>query len=116
MPEIQGQGLEVEKGTPANYQPQNSRPLKPTVFVGLGGTGLKVLARFRRRLYDRYGDADHWEIYQWLGIDADQGALAAGGVEDGKGFALREKDCLAIGMDTAAMKDVLENLRGLYGH
>ena len=68
------------------YEEVSQQPLKPTVFVGLGGTGIKVLARFRRRLYDRYGDADFWKIYQWLGIDTAQGEITDGGVEKQKGM------------------------------
>ena len=109
-------GWKPSRAGPPTSSPRRERPLKPTVFVGLGGTGLKVLARFRRRLYDRYGDADYWKIYQWLGIDADQGALSDGGVEKQKGLPLSGKDRLCTGMDPGAMKYVLDNLRGLYGH
>lgn len=93
---------------------QQNRPLRPTVFIGLGGTGLKTLARFRRRLYDRFGNADHWPIYAWLGIDTSKHELGGGGVVNQKGMPV--PNLLATGMDAMQIGFVLDNLKGKFRH
>lgn len=90
--------------------------LRPTVFIGLGGTGLKVLARFRRRIFERYGEADRWDIYRFLAIDSDEGELAGRGVVNERGYPLRKQDTFFIGMDTQNVAAVMENLKGSYRH
>jgi len=98
------------------YVVQAQRPLQPTVFIGLGGTGMKVLARFRRRLYDRYGDADFWRIYRWLAVDTDKEGISHGGVEQQKGMPIPDTDCIYTGLDTMAMNKILRNMAGTYSH
>ncbi len=49
--------------------------LRPTLFVGIGGTAGYVLRRLRRRLNDRFGLANV-PIWQLLLIDSDVSALA----------------------------------------
>lgn len=44
---------------------------RPTVLLGLGGTGLHVLYRVRRRIIDRYGSHDAIPILRFLWVDTD---------------------------------------------
>ncbi len=48
---------------------------RPAVFVGVGGTGGKVLCRLRQLLTDRFGDAAACPALQFLWIDTDVAAL-----------------------------------------
>ena len=72
--------------------------LRPTVFIGLGGTGVKVLARLRRRLYDRFGDPDYLPILRFLALDADGHGLERGGVEGADGLPVSVSDRMFIGI------------------
>jgi serine/threonine protein kinase len=50
--------------------------LRPTLFVGIGGTAGFVLRRLRRRLHDRFGSPENVPILQMLLIDTDHSSLA----------------------------------------
>lgn len=50
--------------------------LRPTLFLGLGGTGGFVLRRLRRRLVDRFGDLGQMPAFRTLLIDSDSRALS----------------------------------------
>jgi serine/threonine protein kinase len=58
--------------------------LRPAVFVGVGGFGLRALRELRRRLLDRVGDLAQAPSYRFLYIDPDPEATAeaTGGPED----------------------------------
>ena len=96
----------------ANFTDQ----LRPTVFIGLGGTGLKVLARFRRRIYDRYGDADKWKVYRFLAIDTNKEDIQTRGVSNQKGYPLANKDIINIGIKGDKVEAILGNLDGEFRH
>ncbi len=51
--------------------------LRPTLIVGLGYTGMRVLQRFRKGLSDRYGPSDKTPLIRTLYIDTDPEALAS---------------------------------------
>lgn len=95
-------------------------PVHPTLFVGLGGTGLKVLARVRRRLYEQHGSADHWPIYAFLGVDSDLKDINAGQSNRGTlsevGIPLQISDIVQIWMPPAEVARVLAGLRGEYAY
>ena len=46
-------------------------PMTPTVVVGIGGTGLSVLYRVRRRIIDTYGSLDRLPVLRFLWVDCD---------------------------------------------
>ena len=50
--------------------------VKPTIFVGLGGTGYRVLSNVRRRLIQRCGTAD-LPFFRWIYIDTQPDNLEA---------------------------------------
>lgn len=45
--------------------------IRPTVIIGLGGTGKKALLKIRRRFYDRYGKLDQFPSVAYLYLDTD---------------------------------------------
>jgi hypothetical protein len=49
--------------------------LRPTLFVGIGGTGARVLAHLRRRLHDRFPQAEPVAALRMLLVDTDAKAL-----------------------------------------
>lgn len=109
-------GGEAGRGSAVDLAEQQTRPLSPTVFIGLGGTGMKTLARLRRRLHDRYGTADYWPIYAFLGVDSHKGDLATGGVEGLSGKPIPEMDRINIGMREEDVAAVLDGLKVDYRH
>jgi hypothetical protein len=52
-------------------------PLRPTLVVGLGYTGLRVLQQFRKQAADRFGPADRTPLIRCLYVDTDPDAEAA---------------------------------------
>jgi serine/threonine protein kinase len=60
---------------PVEVQPSEVG-LRPTLYVGIGGTAGFVLRRLRRRLHDRFGSPDNVPILQMLLMDTDQSSLA----------------------------------------
>ena len=64
----------VQANLPAN--PADTKPIGPTLMIGLGGTGKEVLLRFRRRLVERYGDLSRLPFLQFMHIDTDKTATA----------------------------------------
>lgn len=67
----------------------------PVVFVGLGGTGARVLCRIRRRLNDFFHDLDQVPTVQLLLLDTDIKSLAAATYSE-SGASLRERDTVAL--------------------
>lgn len=64
---------------------------RPTLFIGIGGTGGRVLARLRQVMADRLGEADKLSALKFLYIDTDMdlmGEVAAGPWSEG----LRENE------------------------
>lgn len=106
MAEI-GDMLQARRGQGQTF---NDRPVRPTLFIGLGGTGVKVLARFRQRLFERYGSADFWPIYSFLAIDSDKPELEFGGKEGGIGVPVARDDRYPIALDSATVANMLNNL------
>jgi hypothetical protein len=45
--------------------------IRPTLIIGLGGTGKKCLLKIRRRFFDRYGDLDRFPSVAYLYLDTD---------------------------------------------
>lgn len=50
-------------------------PLGPSVFLGVGGFAGKVLQQLRRRLHERFGNADELPAFQMLLFDTDTSLL-----------------------------------------
>jgi hypothetical protein len=76
-----------------------SEKLRPTLFVGIGGTAARALRRLRRRLNDRFGGTDIPAI-QMLLVDTDSKSLfpAAVGARE---VPLADGDALALPLRSA---------------
>ena len=68
---------------------------RPTIFVGLGGTGGAVLGRLRQLMTDRFGDLSACPALQFLFIDTNVKAITQAASCAGGG-ALREREMLAL--------------------
>jgi len=75
--------------------------LRPTVFVGLGGSGLRILTLLRRKLHERLGAPDYWPVFRFLGIDADQDDLRQLGPGHSRIEGLDERYRCLIGLSAA---------------
>jgi hypothetical protein len=68
-------------------------PVKPTVIIGIGGSGGDVLLRIRKRFFEKYGALSQFPIvsYLWLDTDATEKNVGAGIFTDHIAFAPAEK-------------------------
>ncbi len=75
-------------------------PLRPTLFVGLGGTATRMLSRLRRHMHDRLGPATSLPAMQMLLLDTDARSLyeATQGSCDA---ALRDAETVALPLRNA---------------
>lgn len=96
---------------------QNLPEAKPTIFIGLGGTGITCLTRLRHRLAERNnGDPDSLKYYAFLGIDSDKGEFGSD-----KRKALESPLHLAhhgmlIGLQPDDLTRIQRNLSDSYSH
>lgn len=68
-------------------------PVKPTIIIGIGGTGGDILLRVRKRFFEKYGSLAHFPIvsYLWLDTDATEKNVGAGIFTEQIAFASSEK-------------------------
>src|SRR5207249_10307714 len=50
----------------------NAAKIRPTLFIGIGGTGGNVLQRVRNWVIDQYGSFDQFPILRFLHLDTDE--------------------------------------------
>ena len=62
--------------TPAPPEMVGPGPLRPTLVIGLGRTGLRVLRRLRFDLTERHGQPEMLPIVRTLYVDTDPDDLA----------------------------------------
>lgn len=55
---------------------EESKPVSPTLMIGVGGTGKEVLLRLRRRIVERYGSLSMTPFLQFMHVDTDTTAAA----------------------------------------
>jgi Tubulin like/Double zinc ribbon len=55
---------------------EESKPVSPTLMIGVGGTGKEVLLRLRRRIVERYGSLSMLPFLQFMHLDTDTTAAA----------------------------------------
>jgi hypothetical protein len=83
-------------------------PVKPTVIIGIGGSGGDILLRVRKRFYERYGALAHFPIvsYLWLDTDATEKEIGAGILSDQISFTPPEKLMTTMADTTKVTNDL----------
>lgn len=71
------------QGKPKERQ---SRVIKKTICIGLGGTERDVLMRIRRLIIDKYGSLDELPVIGFLAIDTDKDSLQSTGLRTGNTY------------------------------
>jgi hypothetical protein len=68
-------------------------PVKPTLIIGLGGSGGDILLRVRKRFFEKYGSLAQFPIvsYLWIDTDATEKDVGAGVFAEQIAFAPSEK-------------------------
>jgi hypothetical protein len=69
---------------------KETRPIRRTIVIGVGGTGRDTLMRLRRLIIDKYGKLSEFPIVQFVHIDADKGASEVSGLSTGKNYIGQE--------------------------
>lgn len=90
--------------TPAPPETTGPGPLTPTLIVGIGQAGLRVLQRFRFDLTEQFGPQEMTPLFRTLFIDTDPDALdeATRGRPFDRLAALRPDDIYAARLNRAA--------------
>lgn len=60
----------------------NLRPIRPSIIIGLGGTGQRIIMEVRRRIIAEYGDLDRIPIVGFLVVDTDPEKPILPGIDD----------------------------------
>src|SRR5918997_3442574 len=85
-------------------------PVKPTIIIGIGGSGGDVLLRVRKRFFERYGSLSQFPIvsYLWLDTDATEKEVGAGVFTEQIAFTNNEK-IMTVVPDTTTITGDLNN-------
>ncbi|HYN83853.1 MAG TPA: tubulin-like doman-containing protein [Pyrinomonadaceae bacterium] len=85
-------------------------PVKPTIIIGVGGSGGDVLLRVRKRFFERYGSLSQFPIvsYLWLDTDATEKEVGAGVFTEQIAFSNNEK-IMTVVPDTTTITGDLNN-------
>lgn len=83
-------------------------PVKPTVIVGIGGTGGDILLRVRKRFFEKYGSLSHFPIvsYLWLDTDMTEKSIGQGIFTEQIAFSNQEKLMTTIPDTTVYTSDL----------
>ena len=76
-----------------------AKDVRPTLYIGIGETGTKVIRRLRYRLGQRFGERDDFPALQMLCIDTDVQSLA-NAVQKGQDDSLVENEILPLPLRT----------------
>jgi Tubulin like len=95
-------------------QPQ-TRAIKRTMIIGLGGTGRDVLMRVRRFIIDKHGKLDNLPIVSFLHIDTDRNAfnssgLPTGNTYHGEDILLQSSERVFISMNAQDVNNLVHDL------
>ncbi len=72
--------------TQAINQNHQTRAIKRTICIGLGGTGRDVLMRIRRFIIDRYGKLSNLPVISFVQIDTDKDSFNSSGLPTGNTY------------------------------
>lgn len=113
--------------TQAEQPQKESRKIKRTICIGLGGTGKDVLMRIRRAIVDRHGDLTEMPLVSFVHIDTDKNAfsgLKTGNIYRGVDLSFRDADQVAATMKPVDISNLSQGLdqsakeerKGPYAH
>jgi hypothetical protein len=93
-----------------NIQAQEFKqaPVKPTIIIGLGGSGGDIMLRVRKRFFEKYGSLSQFPLvsYLWIDTDATEKDVGAGVFAEQIAFAPNEK-IMAVMADTTKVTNDL---------
>ncbi len=94
--------------------PLNQIRIRPTLLVGLGGTGGDVLLRIRRRFYEKFGNLEEFPIvgYLWVDTDRSEKHILAREIQQFAQFADSERLIVTL-QDTNAITQHLDRPENL---
>jgi hypothetical protein len=83
-------------------------PVKPTIIIGVGGSGGDIMLRVRKRFFEKYGSLTQFPIvsYLWIDTDATEKDVGAGVFAEQIAFGPNEK-IMAIMADTTKVTNDL---------
>lgn len=92
----------------AEVKPLQEAPVKPTIIIGIGGSGGDILLRVRKRFYEKYGPLGQFPIvsYLWLDTDATEKDVGAGIFTEQIAFAPSEKLMTTMADTTKVTNDL----------
>lgn len=92
----------------AEVKPLQEAPVKPTLIIGVGGSGGDILLRIRKRFFEKYGPLSQFPIvsYLWLDTDATEKNIGAGIFTENISFAPSEKLMTTIADTTIYTNDL----------
>lgn len=64
----------IEKLPPLAFDPQQWQP-RPTLVIGIGGTGARIVGQLRRRLSEKFGRSANYPAWSAMLVDIDEEAL-----------------------------------------
>jgi hypothetical protein len=94
---------------------QQSRTIKRTLCIGLGGTGRDVLMQIRKLIIDRHGALSNLPVVSFVHIDADKGAgdssgLKTGNTYRGEDILFREAERVVTSMSSQEIDELTQGL------
>lgn len=94
---------------------QQTRAIKRTIIIGLGGTGRDILMRIRRFIIDKYGKLNNLPIVSFIHIDTDRNAfnssgLPAGNTYHGEDILLQSAERVFISMNAQDVNNLVRDL------
>jgi hypothetical protein len=83
-------------------------PVKPTIIIGIGGSGGDILLRVRKRFFEKYGSLNQFPIvsYLWLDTDATEKDVGAGVFAEHIAFTPTEKLMTTMADTTKVTNDL----------
>ena len=104
-----------------NQQQTQTRAIKRTLCIGMGGTGRDTLMRIRRLIIERHGKLSNLPVVSFLSIDTDEGCLNTTGLTNdtyrGESLLFEPAEQVAITMSTQDVEKLVHELehKSLFG-
>jgi hypothetical protein len=86
----------------------DEKSMVPTVFVGVGGTGVEVLSRIRRLVEESYGSLKKFPLISFLAIDTDKDYKVSN--PEAAGPALQDHEKFWASVSGREVNDIMTNM------